>query len=149
MSERHDLLCPSAPHDMEGARVFAVVGGTVQSPEVSYLDEPVPVTQEIIDMAGPVSPDEVFRIAGSCGKGACAHYAMDSDQCTLAQRTVAMAPAAVHLLPRCAIRLDCVWWSQEGASACRRCPQVTTRDYAADDLTRVMAQPPQGLSVSD
>lgn len=148
MSERKETLCPSVPHDWIGARVFAVVGGSVQEPEVSYLDEPMPVTQEIVDMTAPVAPDEVFRMAGVCATGGCVHYASDTDRCTLAHRTVSMAPSVVHMLPRCAIRRDCRWWAEQGAEACRRCPQVATRDYAADDLTRQVAQPPDARSIS-
>jgi hypothetical protein len=142
------VLCPSVPHDWQDARVFAVVGGTVDEPEVSYLDEALPVTQDIIDMAAPVRPDEVFRMAGTCATDRCVHYASAQDRCTLAHRTVELAETVVHLLPRCAIRLDCRWWSQEGASACRRCPQVATIDYAADDVTRAMAQPPDSSMIS-
>ncbi len=147
MSNPKQTLCPSVPHDWVGAQVFAVVGGTVEEPEVSYLDEPLTVTQEIVDMAAPVAPDEVFRMAGACATTGCGHYAQDTDRCTLAERTVSLAPAVVHMLPRCAIRLDCRWWSENGAEACRRCPQVATRDYAADQVKRTMAEPPQPRSV--
>jgi hypothetical protein len=147
MTAKHqEILCPSVPHDWEGARVFAVVGGTVDRPELSYLDQALPVTDEVVRMAAPVAPDEVFRMAGACASHRCVHYTSEDDRCTLVERTVGMTETAVHLLPRCAVRAGCRWWQQEGADACRRCPQVARRDYAADEITHAVATPPNALS---
>ncbi len=123
--------CPSAQHHLAGAQVFAVIGGTALQPEVTYLDQALPVTPEVVAMAAPVDPAEVFRISAPCAQSSeCWHFDEGRRQCRLAIRTVRLAPVVVSKPPRCAIRTQCVWWSQEGVSACLRCPQVVTNDAA-------------------
>lgn len=139
MSTRPETLCPSAQPDWDEARLFAVVGGTPDRPETAYLDQVQPVSQEVLDLAGPVTPTEVFRIAAPCAHGACGHYDEGGQTCRLAQKIVRLAPVVFHKLPRCAIRPSCRWWQQEGASACRRCPQVVTDNYAPTAAMREAA----------
>ena len=80
------LLCPSTQHDSEGARVFGVIAGEPGAAEVHYLDQAMPVTDEIIAMAAPVTPAEVFRIAGKClASTACAHWDDGRAKCPLDQ----------------------------------------------------------------
>jgi hypothetical protein len=135
-------LCPSAQPDTPGARVFAVVGGTAAEPELSYLDEALPLTPELVALTAPVTPAEVFRIAGHCAQStACLHWAEDSSRCRLALRTVRLAEVVVRKPPRCAIRSQCQWWAQEGVSGCLRCPQVLTHDAAQTEATRLAADP--------
>ncbi len=45
-------------------------------------------------------------------------------------------PAVVDALPPCTIRKDCRWYAQEGAAACRRCPEITTVSYDLSATTR-------------
>jgi hypothetical protein len=134
--------CPSVQPDSPGALVFAVVGGTATGPEVSYLDEAVPVTPDIWAMTAPLNPAEVLRIAGPCAMStACMHFDEHRSKCRLAIRTVRLAPVVVSKPPRCAIRRTCMWWSQEGVSACLRCPQVVTNDAGATERVVVTADP--------
>jgi hypothetical protein len=134
--------CPSAQADTPGAQVFAVVGGTLAAPEVTYLDESVPVTPEVWAMTAPVNPAEVLRISAPCAmSGACAHFDDAHSQCRLARRTVKLAPVVVSKPPRCAIRSTCMWWAQEGVSACLRCPQVVTNDAAPSERVVATADP--------
>lgn len=141
-TDRRQVMCPSVPHTWPDARIFAVVGGSVDMPELSYLEEALPVPPDIEAMSAPVAPDEVFRMAGACAHERCVHHDSTQDRCTLVERTVALTPQVVQLLAPCAIRQTCRWWVQEGPSACRRCPQVATRNFAADDRSRAAATPP-------
>ena len=119
-----------------------MVGGTVSEPELSYLDEALPLTPELEALTAPVTPAEVFRIAGHCAQsGDCLHWAEDTSRCRLAVRTVRMASVVVSKPPRCAIRSACQWWAQEGVSACLRCPQVLTHDAAQTEATHRAADP--------
>lgn len=136
-----DTLCPSAQHDWDDARLFAVVGGAPDRPETAYLDQTQPVTPALLELAGPVAPAEVFRFAAPCAKSACGHYDDARSTCRLVEKTVRLAPVVFEKLPRCAIRASCRWWQQEGASACRRCPQVVTVDYAPSPEMREAADP--------
>jgi len=134
--------CPSVQAESPGAMVFAVVGGTLAQPEVSYLDETLPVTPEVWAMTAPLHPSEVLRMAGPCAMStACAHFDDTRTQCRLARRTVNLAPVVVSKPPRCAIRSTCMWWSQEGVSACLRCPQVVTNDAAPSERVVATANP--------
>jgi hypothetical protein len=54
-----------------------------------------------------------------------------------------MMPAVVDQLPPCKIRLECRWFRQEGAAACRRCPQISTVNYnASEKMQTVVNLPP-------
>ena len=135
------VLCPSALPHMDGARVFAVVGGTVEAPRADYLEHAVPLTDGMRALAHPVDPAEVYRVASPCVEGACQHFDGGEHICRLARKTAALAPIVVERLPRCAIRATCRWWKQEGVSACRRCPQVATLNFQPGAEMRAAADP--------
>lgn len=141
MSTRPQTLCPSAPPDWQGAQLIGVVGGTPERPETAYLDQAQPVTQEILDLAGPVAPAEVFRFAAPCANSGCGHYDGAEHKCRLAEKTVRWVEQVVDALPKCSIRASCRWWQQEGPAACRRCPQVVTINFAPSKAMRDAADP--------
>ncbi len=118
---------------MPGSAVFGVVLGSVEQPRVAYLDQPQPVTRELLDLAGPATPTEVFRFAAPCAGGACQHF--DGTNCRLASRIVERLPTAVDLLPECAIRDACRWWRQEGPEACFRCPLIATESHGMAEIS--------------
>jgi len=124
-------LCPSAQPDMREARILGVVGGTAEKPELAYLNERVPVTNELLAQAAPARPGQIFRIAAQCDENGCTHF--DGTRCRLAARIVQILPAVTESLPACLIRPTCRWYQQEGRSACLRCPQVITETYEPDE----------------
>jgi hypothetical protein len=125
------LLCPSARPEMEGSVAFGVVVGTVEEPRTLHLERPLPVTDELLALSGPVAPAEVFRFAAPCAGHDCQHF--DGRDCRLVTRIVQILPSVSSRLPPCNIRSDCRWWQQEGRSACLRCPQIVTESYTASD----------------
>jgi len=127
---------------MPGAVVIGVVGGTVRQPDVTYLARPLAPTAEVLGLAAPVEPDEVFRFAAPCAEHGCQHF--QETKCQLATRISSQLGAAVELLPHCSIRRSCRWWQQEGRAACGRCPMIVTRDYAASPDLRHAADPASG-----
>jgi len=133
------LLCPSAQPDQDGALAFGVVGGTPSTPEVNYLRRLLPVNQELLALAAPVEPTEVFRFAAPCAETACQHF--DSGGCTLATKIARLIDGGDHGVPACHIRPRCRWWNQEGAAACRRCPLIVTESHAPSDALRYAADP--------
>jgi hypothetical protein len=132
-------LCPSTQPKMGDAVIFGVVGGTVESPKVAYLNESQPVTKEILALSTPAKPTEVFRMASSCQESACKHF--DGSNCRLATSIVDRLPSVVDTLPACQIRPDCRWWQQEGKSACFRCPQIVTDNYSSSEIIRQVSNP--------
>ncbi|HTS71812.1 MAG TPA: nitrogen fixation protein [Terriglobia bacterium] len=132
------LLCPSAQPEMKGSTVLGVVDGAAGHPELAYLNQPLPVTEEVLRLAGPVKPTEVFRFAAHCEEKACRHF--DGTRCQLATRIVQILPAVTEGLPACIIRPTCRWYQQEGKAACLRCPQVVTQTYEASDDYRRAAE---------
>ncbi|MGH2587249.1 MAG: nitrogen fixation protein [Dehalococcoidia bacterium] len=132
-------LCPSARPEMAGAVIFGVVGGTAPAPRVAHLVQPLPVTQELLALAEPASPLQVFRTAAPCAASACAHFAQN--RCRLASRIVEELPQAVDGLPACRIRPDCRWWQQEGREACLRCPLVVTEMVNPSEQLRHATDP--------
>ncbi|MBR8833146.1 MAG: nitrogen fixation protein [Stigonema ocellatum SAG 48.90 = DSM 106950] len=132
-------LCPSARPESVDSVVFGLISGTVTEPHVAYLKQPLPVTDELIAKASPVTPTEIFRTAAPCAAKSCQHF--DGEDCRLAMRIVEKLPKVQEELPPCSIRRDCRWWLQEGKAACMRCPQVITDSYSASELMREVAKP--------
>lgn len=137
--EKKIPLCPSARLENSNSVVFGIVSGSIEQPNIKYLQEAQPTTEELIALASPVTPTEVFRIAAACATNQCQHF--DGQNCRLAQRIVTQLPTVTEQLPACAIRRDCRWFQQEGKTACLRCPQIIT-DYAnASELIEQVAKP--------
>jgi hypothetical protein len=134
-------LCPSAQPGMDRCSVLGVVQHDGPKPVLVYLKEPVAATPEVLAMAAPLKPTEVFRLSGTCAEHKCPHF--DGADCRLATRVVQILPPAVDALPPCLIRKECRWYSQEGGAACRRCPEITTVTYDLSPRTQEVS----GLAV--
>lgn len=146
-STRDTLLCPSSQPEVEAVRVLGVVQPTGDGYEVSYLDEPLEATPEVLAMASPAHPTEIFRLAAACQTHRCPHF--DGANCGLATRIVQILPAVVDSLPRCQIRPECRWFHQEDGAACRRCPQISTVNYnASATMQSVVNLPPVQIPVA-
>lgn len=139
MSDRGDAStrCPSAQPGMPDLVVLGVVSGEPERPEVAYLRDIVPATAELLQMAAPLAPMEVFRLAGRCAQDRCVHF--NDSKCSLATRIVEMLPEVTASLPPCTIRQTCRWYGQEGRAACHRCPQIVTLDVETGDLRQRVA----------
>jgi hypothetical protein len=118
--------------------VFGVVAGTPDSPRVSYLEVPQPLTAEIKALCAPATPAEVLRISTPCVAERCKHF--DGGNCTLAERVVRYLRPVVDILPACKLRPGCRWWVQHGAAACLRCPQVVRTPSRVTDEHRKVAE---------
>jgi hypothetical protein len=132
-------LCPSAQAEWENSVAIGVVRGTADQPLMVPFGTPQPVTDQLLALAAPVTPAEVFRFAAPCMGSGCVHFA--DGQCRLATRVVTLLPAVTERLLKCAIRLHCRWWRQEGRAACLRCPQVVTANYHPSEAMRLAADP--------
>lgn len=121
------LLCPSSTGTLEDTVLIGVVTEHADGPRVVPTEQAMPVTAEILKMAEPVHPSEVFRFASPCHGCQCPHFKHDA--CQLAVRSVDLLEAVVDTLPKCSIRPHCRWFRQEGAAICKRCPQVVTDQY--------------------
>ena len=140
MDPERPLLCPSAQPSMDAPRLLGVVEPTDEGPRVAYLNEEVPVTEDLLAQTLPASPTEVFRFSATCESSRCTHF--DGTRCKLAMRIVQRLPVVVEALPICLIRSSCRWFAQEGRAACLRCPQVVTESSEASP-TYVEAARPQ------
>lgn len=135
------VSCPSAPAYWEGSQVFGVMTGSIEQPTMAYLDKPQPVTEELLTLAKPCQPEEVFRFSAPCAHATCVHFVAESAKCRFAEKVVRFAPVVVEQLPTCGIRSSCRWWQQEGKAACLRCPQMVTNDLIPSDEMRQAANP--------
>jgi hypothetical protein len=134
-----DLIhCPSAQPSADGV-VIGVVTGTADERRIGYLSKPQPVTEEILALAAPAAPAEVFRMASPCMGDGCKHFA--GGDCHLVKRIVAHFDPVVSGLPPCQIRPTCRWFRQEGRVACVRCPQVVTNSRDGTELQRWVSDP--------
>lgn len=124
------LMCPSAQPGMGDVRLLGVVSRDGAEPRIAYLDEPVTPTPEMLDLAAPLAPSQVFRLAARCEERKCTHF--DGAKCQLAVRIAGMLPEVVDALPACSIRPECRWFRQEGRAACLRCPQIMTGVHETD-----------------
>ncbi len=139
MTDSGGLTCPSVQPAMEGAYAFGVVRINSGARRVTWIEKPVAVTPELLAMTGSVAPTQVMRFAGPCQEDACSHF--DGRDCRLATRIVEMLDPVVTALPPCAIRVSCRWFRQEGAQACRRCPQIVTETLNPSQLLQRAATP--------
>jgi hypothetical protein len=133
-------LCPSAQPGMENCMVLGVVQAE-GTPKIAYLNQHLPATPQVLSMAAPLKPTEVFRLAATCAESQCPHF--DGCDCRLAARVVRIMPAVVDVLPPCLIRKECRWYSQEGGAACKRCPDVITVSYDLSPQTREVSGLPE------
>lgn len=136
--------CPSSQPSVEGARIFGIVGGTVDRPHVSYLEKGVEVTPDLIEQVGDIDPKRVFRFSGQCKNDACGQFR--SGHCRLGQDIVRMLTPVVDQLPACTIRATCRWYAENGRDACLRCPQVVTtttrHDSELQEVVRAVEMQP-------
>ena len=140
--EKHEWpLCPSTFPGWPDSVAFGIVTGTVEEPRWQPFEKPLPITDELLALSGPVAPTEVFRFAGPCAGNACQHFAGETGQCRLVEKTVRFVPKVKDKLPPCTIRVDCKWWRQEGREACFRCPQVASSNPANAEAMRMAADP--------
>jgi hypothetical protein len=139
MPDKDVKLCPSAQPDMPDAVAFGVIGGTAEEPVASYLKETIPVTPELLELARPVKPTEVFRFAARCAESGCQHFS--GNNCLLAAKISADVPTSFQKLPPCKIRGSCRWWAEQGRSACFRCPLIVTEHHSAGPDLRAAASP--------
>lgn len=133
------MLCPSAQPSMAGSMAFGVVRGSADEPRVTWIERPVPVTEDLLALTGPVPPTQVLRIAAPCQEGACCHF--DGTDCRLATRLVQLMLPVVDSLPPCRVRPDCRWFLQEGKGACVRCPQIVTYSVNPTEELSLAATP--------
>jgi hypothetical protein len=127
------LLCPSSTGTLEDTVLIGVVTEQAEGPRVVPTDHAMPVTADILRMAEPVNPSEVFRFASPCQGCKCPHF--KNEACQLAVRSVDLLEAVVDVLPKCSIRPHCRWFRQEGPAICKRCPQVITDQYNPSETT--------------
>jgi hypothetical protein len=145
---RHSaLLCPSARPDSSDAVAIGVVEGSGEEPRVRPLEHPMPATAELLQLAEPVRPTEVFRFAAPCLCTGCSHF--DNGSCQLAAKVVQMLPTVQDRLPACEIRPRCRWFAQEGAAACLRCPQIVTDDVNRSARIRLAVDPGTPVPIPD
>jgi hypothetical protein len=109
---------------MAAAEVLGVLETSDGVTRLSYLEERLAVTDEVLALAGDVAPTRVFRFAATCEERACSHF--DGVDCRLATRIVEGFQASTDKPPPCLIRRTCRWFAQEGRAACMRCSQVVT-----------------------
>lgn len=124
-------LCPSARAKSPEAQIIGVIGGSPEKPRVRPVIKPFAVTQELLALSAPASPEEVFRIAAPCADVQCAHFA--HDKCNLIKRIIKSLPIIEAGAPPCIIRSSCRWWTQEGTAACIKCSQIVTDSYNVGD----------------
>ena len=136
-STRKHIDCPSAPVTGQDPRIFGMMTGTPGAVRLGYLTEALPVTEDLIALAGPNDPASVFRIAARCATGGCKHW--KDNGCSLAERVVEGLPVVVNALPACQIRSTCRWFRQKGKDACLRCPGIIRDIPNATDLQKEVA----------
>lgn len=131
MSEcQNRLQCPSAQPTMAGATLLGVIDPDAADVRVLYAVDKVPVTENLLQLCGEHPPTRLMRFAAPCEESKCLHF--DGQNCQLATRIIQILPGVVSNLPPCPIRQDCRWYSQEGAKACQRCPQIITNEETSD-----------------
>jgi hypothetical protein len=126
---------------MGDVQILGVISRDADEPRLAYLDEVLPATPPVLELAAPLDVSQVFRLSARCEERKCTHF--DGVDCQLAVRIAKMLPEVVDQLPACNIRRDCRWFRQEGRAACLRCPQILTGNHEADEVLREVAGVPR------
>ena len=106
----HGYDCPSAQPDMEGARPFGVISGTVEETRIAFFKKSA---LDGFDWRAKFSTKDatrVFRFGARCEENRCSHF--NGTQCSLGDRVKNSLPAVVDTLPTCLIRPRCRWYSE-------------------------------------
>ncbi len=130
-----EFSCPSAPSDGEDCKVFGIVGGTPDKPQVSYLGKGVEVPPEALTPPPGIAPTRIFRFSGGCVASGCSQFS--GGQCQLGKKVERFLEPVVDQLPACTIRATCRWYAENGRSICFKCPQVITTVYEGDAFKSV------------
>src|SRR5579872_6709654 len=91
-------LCPSAPGVPGESVVIGVVTDCAGEGRVIPTASPLPVTVDLLALADPVSPSEVFRFASPCRASQCLHF--QNSRCELAERGVSRLAEVTAELPK-------------------------------------------------
>jgi len=114
--------CPSG-RCREGALLLGIVG---RDGLVHYLGRPFLVDAEFrAASARSLRPPEArMRFSEPCVQADCSNWS--AGRCGVLDRVNGYSREAEEptSLPSCGIRRTCVWFGQQGASACRICPKV-------------------------
>lgn len=116
--------CPSSRPDMEGARVFGIVGGMADAPQVSYLRQPVPAADLPPAETAPIRLTRFLRFGGGCVQGDCVHF--DGAECRLGAAVARIGAGIAERPGFCALRKSCRWYAERGFAACRGCSRIVT-----------------------
>ena len=103
-----------------GQPILLLAARDADNAALEYASSPTPAR------AADLQGEATVRLAGACAERQCAFFA--DNRCELAASVARhLPPSDSAKLPRCQIRARCRWFAQEGAAACARCPEVTTR----------------------
>jgi hypothetical protein len=131
------LDCPSAQPDMEGARPFGLISGTVEATRIAFFKKSALEGFDWREHFSTTAATRVFRFAARCEEGRCGHF--DGHRCSLGERVTSGLPPVVDALPTCLIRPTCRWHAERGPDVCLRCPQVVTMIPEADTPLNAVA----------
>jgi len=146
MDSGNPAWCPSSRPTLGEAVAFGVVHTTENGSMTSYLEHAIPAEQVSVEFDRlhaheSVAITEVIRFASPCASAKCRHF--HAGGCSLVERVIENLDAVVDKLPSCRIRGRCLWWHQEGKSACFRCPQIRTDSRSASEVVQRTANVPR------
>jgi hypothetical protein len=133
-------FCPSAQPSLAGSLIFGVVKDTGEAQRVTFLERPVKVSEGTVlaFAGGQQRATDIFRFAAPCQQKQCRNWSGHS--CRVGERLVQILPAS-SALPECKLRSVCLWFHQEGGSACLRCTQMVTNDPAMEIMLNTLESP--------
>lgn len=117
--------CPSAQPDMEGARPFGVITGTVTETRIAFFNKAALEAFDWRERFSESDATRLLRFGAYCEEGRCTHF--EGGRCSLGQRVSEQLPAVVDAPPSCLMRPSCRWYAEQGGKVCLRCPQVVTK----------------------
>jgi len=120
----NEILCPSASCK-SGAQLLGIVLG---NGAVDMLPVPLEIDDAFVVIAQEGRrPEKRFRFTAPCLEAGCQQW--HDGRCGVIDRCsteIAVSSTLSSHIQRCAIRPLCRWFRQDGAAACRICPEVVT-----------------------
>ena len=112
-------LCP-AYQCVSAAQLIGIVNA---DGSVAFLGRPLPLNDQFVQIAAQGRPPELrFRFVHECAEGGCANWS--GRRCEVAAQVSNSDRFPSPDLPRCGIRSECRWFSEQGPKACAVCATV-------------------------
>lgn len=121
---KDSIMCPSN-RCKPGSKLLGI---RQDDGTVGILPETLPINKDFIDKVNNHErpPEQRFRFTNKCIENGCNQW--NGQGCGVIDQVIQYLDKVTtsDALPKCSIRVQCRWFLQKGADACKICPYILT-----------------------